>query len=78
MAGGDRARVAVASLGVPPDGVDRLFERFYRPEPSNGNGTGLGLAISRELVTAMGGDIQAEAVDGHTVVTVALPASVER
>lgn len=70
----NETRLAVSSVGVPPGGVDRLFERFYRPDPTNGNGTGLGLAISRELVAAMGGEIRAEAAEGRTVVTVTLPA----
>ncbi|MFW5691519.1 MAG: sensor histidine kinase [Chloroflexota bacterium] len=48
--------------GVPPDAVDRIFERFYQVDASRsgGEGTGLGLAICRHIVEAHGGHIWAE------------------
>ena len=45
---------------------ERMFERFYRADPSRSaaaGGVGLGLAISRELVAAMKGTLWAE-LDG--------------
>lgn len=48
--------------GVPPEAYERLFERFYRVDPSRTReqgGTGLGLSICRSLVEAHGGTIQA-------------------
>jgi two-component system OmpR family sensor kinase/two-component system sensor histidine kinase BaeS len=47
--------VADTGSGMPPDVVERVFERFYRGPGSTG--TGLGLAIARELVVAQGGSI---------------------
>lgn len=48
--------------GVPPDQVERIFERFYQVDPSRSgrDGTGLGLAICKHIVTAHGGRIWAE------------------
>ena|SRR5579872_356372 len=49
--------------GANPPDPDRMFERFYRGDPSRSSaagGVGLGLAISRELATAMRGKLWAE------------------
>jgi len=49
--------------GIPDEGIERIFERFYteRPEAEAfGKNSGLGLSISRQIVTAHGGDIWAE------------------
>jgi signal transduction histidine kinase len=66
-------RLAVVSVedtgeGIPPDDLDHVFERFYRADPSRdraSGGAGLGLAIVRELVSAMGGEVSAESVVGE-------------
>ncbi len=51
-------------LGVPPDQIETIFERFYTDRPSTdaatGKNSGLGLSISREIVNAHGGAIWAE------------------
>lgn len=55
--------VSDQGLGLPPDAVPRLFEKFYRVDNSNRReikGTGLGLAICRQIVTGHGGQIWAE------------------
>jgi two-component system, OmpR family, sensor histidine kinase ChvG len=49
--------------GIPPDALERIFERFYtdRPEEQGfGQNSGLGLSISKQIVDAHGGRIWAE------------------
>jgi two-component system phosphate regulon sensor histidine kinase PhoR len=67
--------VADSGVGVPPDDLDRIFERFFKTDRSrSGGGTGLGLAIAKHLVQAHGGRIWAESVGSHgTTFTFTLP-----
>jgi len=49
--------------GIPSDSTQRIFERFYSERPEGeqfGTHSGLGLSISRQIVEAHGGTIQAE------------------
>jgi two-component system sensor histidine kinase ChvG len=48
--------------GVPPENLERIFERFYtdRPQEYFGQNSGLGLNISRQIVVAHGGRLYAE------------------
>jgi signal transduction histidine kinase len=47
-------------VGVPGRDLDRIFERFYRPDAARSfAGTGLGLAVVKHIVTAVGGDVEA-------------------
>ena len=56
------------TAGVPtvhPPNPERMFDRFYRADPSRASGAGgvgLGLAISRQLATAQHGSLTAELV----------------
>src|SRR5205814_6766265 len=54
-----RVEVEDTGPGISPDEQDRLFRHFEQTKSGQqtGTGTGLGLAISREFVRLMGGDI---------------------
>ncbi len=48
-------------LGIPPDDLERIFDKFYRVQAQDRRraGTGLGLAICRGFIEAQGGRIEA-------------------
>ena len=64
--------------GIPPQDLERVFERLYRVDPSRSRqagGSGLGLAITRKLVEAHDGSIYAEnRADGGAIFRIELPA----
>jgi signal transduction histidine kinase/HAMP domain-containing protein len=50
--------IADEGPGIPPDELDRVFERFFRGNSgSHKSGTGLGLSIARDMVELMGGTL---------------------
>ena len=69
--------VADTGPGIAPEELSRLFERFYRADPSRDRstgGAGLGLTIARRLVEAHGGTIEVSSVVGEgTRFTIRLP-----
>ncbi|MDP2290422.1 MAG: HAMP domain-containing sensor histidine kinase [Actinomycetota bacterium] len=59
-ADGLRITVTDTGRGLAADDLERVFERFYRADPSDhSGGTGVGLTISRAIVRAHGGDLVA-------------------
>jgi signal transduction histidine kinase len=60
--------VADEGPGIPADEAERVFERFYRPDPSRAapsGGAGLGLSIARWIVDLHGGTIRVEEAEPH-------------
>ena len=76
---GDEFAVSVSDTGagITREHLPRIFERFYRADPSRSRdegGTGLGLAIVKHLVEAHGGRVAAESTLGRgTTITAWLP-----
>jgi two-component system sensor histidine kinase BaeS len=55
-------------IGIAPEQLPHVFDRFYRTDASRSRdtgGSGLGLAISRQLVDAHHGTIHATSTPGH-------------
>jgi len=72
-----RIDVSDTGMGIPPDDLPRVFDRFYRADrarsTANGN-VGLGLAIVKSIVTLHGGTIAADSAPGRgTRMSINLP-----
>jgi signal transduction histidine kinase/DNA-binding response OmpR family regulator/ligand-binding sensor domain-containing protein len=69
--------VADTGMGIPPDQLDKVFDRFYQVDASQTHeheGSGLGLALVKELVELHHGTIQVQSEVGQgTTFTVRLP-----
>lgn len=66
-----------SGVGIPPESLPYIFDRFYRADKSRNRaegGTGLGLAIARQLAQAHGGSLSAaNHPEGGAVFTLSLP-----
>jgi two-component system sensor histidine kinase SenX3 len=75
----NKVEVAVADegIGIAPEEVDRVFERFYRSDRARSRetgGTGLGLAIVKHIATNHGGRVDAtSSLGGGSTFTLRLP-----
>ena len=68
-------RVSDEGIGMTPEQQARLFERFYRADPSgNIPGTGLGMCLVKEIIELQGGCVEVQSTAGRgTEVTLWLP-----
>jgi signal transduction histidine kinase/DNA-binding response OmpR family regulator len=63
-----RFSVSDTGIGIPPDKIEKVFERFtqaHRSIAGSYGGTGLGLAITQKLVELMGGRISVDSQVGQ-------------
>ena len=74
-------RIEDSGPGVPPEVLDRLFDRLYRVDAARSRshgGSGIGLAICKAVVEAHGGEIRAEnSAAGGLAVIVEIPLSLK-
>lgn len=79
--GGITIGVRDTGIGIAPEHLPRIFERFYRVDTARSRGdggTGLGLAIVKHLVESHGGKVKAESALGSgTTIAVGFPARQE-
>lgn len=61
---GDRfVAIDDSGLGIAPDSMDNIFERFWRANQSDRSGSGLGLSIVKQLVSRFNAHINVEKSD---------------
>ena len=74
-----RLTVEDTGVGIPPEVLPRIFERFWQVDNSSTRkfqGAGIGLALVRSLTEAMDGRVKVDSRLGHgTVFTIELPAA---
>ncbi|HAE83629.1 MAG TPA: two-component sensor histidine kinase, partial [Ktedonobacter sp.] len=71
-------RVSDTGIGLSPEQIAHIFERFYRVDKSRSRvfgGSGIGLTIAQSLAQAMGGAIRVESagLDQGSSFTLTLP-----
>ncbi|MDJ0883352.1 MAG: ATP-binding protein [Desulfobacterales bacterium] len=73
---GARIEFRDTGIGIAAEDQERIFERFYRCDPSRTeSGSGLGLSLARAVARAHGGDISVESTPGKgSTFSVILPA----
>lgn len=79
----DYAIIRVTNPGsdIPDAHIPKLFNRFYRIDPSrqqSGDGAGLGLAIVKSIIDAHNGYVSVISANGETTFTISLPLTAQR
>ena len=60
--------------GIPPESLERIFHRFYQSDSSHqAEGNGLGLALVKQILTTLGGQVEVENLEVGCRFTVKLP-----
>lgn len=76
---GESALITVEDngIGIPPEDIPKLFERFYRVDKSRSRalgGTGLGLAIVKKIVNLLNGKVEVSSEQSKgTTFSISLP-----
>jgi two-component system, OmpR family, phosphate regulon sensor histidine kinase PhoR len=66
VGGAVTVKVSDTGVGIAPEDLPRIFERFYKADRARGiGGTGLGLAVVKHTVEAHGGTVSVQSELGH-------------
>ena len=72
-AGGSSITVADTGIGIAPEELPRVKDRFYKGKSSR-RGSGIGLAVADEIINMHGGSLKLTSRKGEgTTVTITLP-----
>lgn len=53
-------------IGIPPEKLPHLFDRYYRVDPSGIQFSGLGLYFFSEIIERLGGEIGVDSIEGQS------------
>jgi two-component system aerobic respiration control sensor histidine kinase ArcB len=75
-------RINDTGVGIPKDDLDKIFAMYYQvdhPDHQSATGTGIGLAICKQMVDKMNGDIRVHSVVGQgTCFEIVLPVAISK
>jgi two-component system aerobic respiration control sensor histidine kinase ArcB len=75
-------RINDTGVGIPQEDIDKIFAMYYQvdhPDHQSATGTGIGLAICKQMVDKMNGDIRVHSVVGQgTCFEIVLPVAISK